>query len=123
MTTILIVEDQPDIRKLGRLTLDRADREITEATDGESAWAAIQAKCPDIVLLDIMMPGQPDGLQLCERIKGDQATCRAKVVLVSARGHRNDMVIGRQAGADEYILKPFSPSRLAEVVQALSPPG
>ena len=120
MQQILIVEDQPEIRKLLRMTLARADREISEAIDGASGWQAALRVCPDIVLLDIMMPGDPDGLQLCERIKSDAATRKAKVVLVSARGHRNDMVIGRQAGADDYLLKPFSPQRLVEVIDALS---
>ena len=120
MKKILIVEDAPEIRKLVRLTLGRPDRSITEAVDGASGWQAALRLQPDIVLLDIMMPGDPDGLQLCQRIKSDPQTCHAKVVLVSARGHRNDMVIGRQAGADDYLLKPFSPLRLVEVVEALS---
>jgi DNA-binding response OmpR family regulator len=122
MKKILIVEDQPEIRKLLRMTLGRPDRSISEAADGASGWRAALELQPDIVLLDIMMPGDPDGLQLCQRIKSDPLTGHAKVILVSARGHRNDMVIGRQAGADDYLLKPFSPLRLVEVVEALSAP-
>jgi len=118
MKQILIIEDQPEIRKLFRMTLTREGRTISEATDGESGWRAVVKIQPDVVLLDIMMPGDPDGLQLCERIKSDESTRHAKVVLVSARGHRNDMLIGRQAGADDYLLKPFSPQRLADVVDA-----
>ena len=70
----------------------------------------------------IMMPGSIDGLQLCERLKGDPATRSIKVVLVSARGHRNDLGIGREAGADDYLSKPFSPMRLIEVVEHLLRP-
>ena len=118
MKQILIVEDQPDIRKLLRMTLGREDRLISEAADGASGWQAVVRLRPDVVLLDIMMPGDPDGLQLCERIKSDESTRHAKVVLVSARGHRNDLLIGKQAGADDYLIKPFSPQRLADVVAA-----
>jgi DNA-binding response OmpR family regulator len=120
MKKILIVEDQPDIRKLMRLTLEADDREIAEAADGASGWEAVMRIRPDIVLLDIMMPGDLDGLQLCRRIKATDLTRETKVVLVSARGHRNDMIIGREAGADDYLLKPFSPQRLLELVQLLS---
>lgn len=120
MEKILIVEDQSEIRKLLRLTLRADDREIVEAIDGASGWdTALQIR-PDIVLLDIMLPGDLDGLQLCRRIKSHAQTCHAKVVLVSARGHRNDMAIGRDAGADDYLLKPFSPQRLLDVVQSFS---
>ena len=119
MKKILIVEGQAEIRKLLRLTLGSAQRQLTEAVDGASGWEAVLRDRPDIVLLDIMMPGDPDGLQLRQRIKSDPQTAHAKVVLVSARGHRNDVVIGRQAGADDYLLKPFSPQRLVEVVEAL----
>jgi DNA-binding response OmpR family regulator len=105
------------------MTLKADGRELTEAVDGASGWDAALRVRPDFVLLDIMMPGEPDGLQLCRRIKADALTRAAKVVLISARGHRNDMAIGREAGADDYLLKPFSPQRLIEVIRALSTQG
>ena len=120
---ILIVEDQPEIRKLLRLTLAGGQHELTEAVDGASGWDAVRLIQPDLVLLDIMMPGEPDGLQLCRQIKAFEGTRAAKVVLISARGHRNDMAIGREAGADDYLLKPFSRQRLLEVIQALTTPA
>jgi len=123
MTQILVVEDQPELRKLMRMTLAQVDCDIAEAVDGASGWDQALRVRPDVVLLDIMMPGDLDGLELCRRIKADDRTRAAKVVLVSARGHRNDMSIGREAGADDYLLKPFSPSRLVEVIQRLSAPG
>jgi DNA-binding response OmpR family regulator len=119
MPKILVVEDQPEIRKLIRIVLGTAGHELFEAVDAESGMAQALAVRPDLVLLDIMMPGSMDGLQLCEWLKGNASTQHAKVVLVSARGHRNDLSIGRSAGADDYLLKPFLPTRLLEVVRGL----
>lgn len=119
MKHILIVEDQPEIRHLVRMTLDAPDYQLSEAADAEAAWSAALQTPPDLVLLDIMMPGPLDGLQLCQRLKTDARTGGAKVVLVSARGHRNDIDIGRRSGADDYLVKPFSPARLLEVVEQL----
>ncbi|MDE2369720.1 MAG: response regulator [Burkholderiales bacterium] len=123
MKKILIVEDQSDIRRLLRATLEDEGRELREAFDADAGWLQVLEWRPDLVLLDIMMPGSIDGLQLCEHIKGDAATRATKVVLVSARGHRNDLGIGRDAGADDYLSKPFSPLRLIEIVERLSRPG
>jgi DNA-binding response OmpR family regulator len=120
---ILIVEDQADLRKLMQMTLELDDHELHEAGDAESGWDVALAVLPDLVLLDIMMPGTIDGLDLCRRLKADPRTARTKVVLVSARGHRNDMQIGLDAGADDYLLKPYSPMRLIEVVAAMAPPS
>ena len=119
MTRVLIVEDEASIRSLVRLTLADTGLELTEAVDGASGWEAALKVQPDVILLDIMMPGGIDGLQLCQRLKADERTRSAKVVLVSARGHRNDISIGREAGADDYLLKPFSPQRLVDLVQRL----
>lgn len=120
MTKILIVDDQPQLRRLLRETLADFDCDLAEAADAEAAWKSAVRRPPDIVLLDIMLPGHEDGLQLCARLKADPRTAHAKVVLVSARGHRNDMRIGLDAGADDYLLKPFSPLRLLAVVQKLA---
>ncbi|MBU6258307.1 MAG: response regulator [Burkholderiales bacterium] len=119
MKKILIVEDQADIRRLLCTTLEDEGRELREAVDADAGWLAVLDWRPDLVLLDIMMPGSIDGLQLCERIKSDPATRATRVVLVSARGHRNDLGIGREAGADDYLSKPFSPQRLMEIAERL----
>jgi DNA-binding response OmpR family regulator len=119
MPKILIVEDQPEVRGLLRMTLEAEAFDVIEAGDGASGWDATLAHQPTLVLLDIMLPGTIDGLDLCRRIKADARTQRCKVVLVSARGHRNDMQIGLDAGADDYLLKPFNPLRVIEVVDAL----
>jgi len=117
---ILIVEDQADLRKLMQMTLGLDDHELHEAPDAQAGWDAALVHQPDLVLLDIMMPGTMDGLDLCRRLKADPRTARTKVVLVSARGHRNDMQIGLDAGADDYLLKPYSPMRLLDVVSAMA---
>lgn len=119
MNTLLIIEDHAEIRSLIRATLEQDDLEIVEAADASAGWELVQRLHPAIVLLDIMMPGEIDGLDLCRRIKADAATRATKVVMVSARGHRNDMTIGQEAGADDYLLKPFSPVRLMETVERL----
>jgi len=119
MKRVLIVEDQPDIRKLIRMTLEFEAYEIHEAADGAFGLNLARATKPDIVLLDVMMPGELDGLQVCHRLKNDPATRHIKVVLLTARGQARDREAGQQAGADEYLVKPFSPLQLIETIERL----
>jgi two-component system, OmpR family, phosphate regulon response regulator PhoB len=119
MHRVLIVEDQTDIRKLIRMTLEFEDFEIHEASDGAFGLSMARAIKPDIVLLDVMMPGEMDGLQVCQQIKLDPATRHMKVVLLTARGQARDREAGQQAGADEYLVKPFSPLQLIETIERL----
>ena len=117
MKRVLIVEDQTDIRKLIRMTLEFEDYEIYEAADGSAGLHAAREICPDLVLLDIMMPGELDGLQVCQKIKGDPALRATKVVLLTARGQVRDREAGQVAGANDYLVKPFSPLQLIEVIE------
>lgn len=119
MKRILIVEDQADIRKLIRMTLEFEDYEIREAADGASGLRLARDFRPDLMLLDVMMPGELDGLQVCRRIKHDDATQSIRVVLLTARGQARDREAGREAGADEYLVKPFSPLQLIETIERL----
>jgi CheY-like chemotaxis protein len=119
MKRVLIVEDQADIRKLIRMTLKFEPYEIHEAADGAFGLRMAGAVKPDLMLLDVMMPGELDGLQVCERIKTDPATRDIKVVLLTARGQVRDRESGQQAGADEYLVKPFSPLQLIETIERL----
>ncbi len=119
MKKILIVEDQPDIRKLIRMTLEFEDYEIHEAADGAFGLRMASAVAPDLVLLDVMMPGELDGLQVCQRIKSDPKLGHLKVVLLTARGQARDREAGQQAGADDYLVKPFSPLQLIETIERL----
>jgi two-component system phosphate regulon response regulator PhoB len=119
MKRILIVEDQADIRKLIRMTLEFENYEIHEASDGSFGLRMAQAIKPDVMLLDVMMPGELDGLQVCQRIKSDPAMKLTKVVLLTARGQQKDREAGEQVGADEYLIKPFSPLQLIETLERL----
>lgn len=117
MNKILIVEDQADIRKLIRMTLEFDNYELHEAADGDTGIHMVTAVNPDIVLLDVMMPGSLDGFQVCERIKSNPATRNKIVVMLTARGQQSDLQAGTTAGADAYLTKPFSPLELIEKVE------
>ena len=116
---ILIVEDQSDIRKLIRLTLELGNNEIHEAENGEAGWHMVKALRPDLVLLDVMMPGSLDGYQVCQKIRQEPALRHTPVILLTARGQQSDFEMGRQAGADAYLTKPFSPLELIDTADAL----
>lgn len=119
MKNILVVDDHPDLRMLVRMTLELGDYSVTEARDAVSADASVRADRPDLVLLDIMMPGAFDGLELCRRIKADPALRATRVVLLTARGSQEDRNAARTAGADHFLVKPFKPSQLLEIVGQL----
>ena len=119
MKRILIVEDQADIRKLIRMTLEFESYEIHEASDGAFGLRMAIAVLPDLVLLDVMMPGEMDGLQVCQAIKSNPALASVKVVLLTARGQAGDREAGKRAGADEYLVKPFSPLQLMDTIERL----
>jgi DNA-binding response OmpR family regulator len=116
---ILIVEDQPDICKLIRMTLEFGDFEIHEAHDGESGLNMARAVQPTLMLLDVMMPGLLDGYQVCQRIKQDPTMARIKVIMLTARGQASDLAMGEAAGADAYLVKPFSPLELIDRVEGM----
>ncbi|MFO1326202.1 MAG: response regulator [Rubrivivax sp.] len=119
MKRVLIVEDQADIRKLIRMTLEFEDYEIHEASDGAAGLRVARDIKPDLMLLDVMMPGELDGLQVCHHVKSDPSTRDTRVVLLTARGQARDREVGREAGADEYLVKPFSPLQLIETIERL----
>ena len=117
---ILLVDDQADIRKLIRLTLQHLDdAEVHEADNGGDGWRLAQDIRPDLMLLDVMMPGELDGLQVCKQIKTDPELRHIRVILLTARGQARDLEAGREAGADEYLVKPFSPLQLIETIEKL----
>lgn len=116
---ILLVEDHADIRRLIRMTLEFESVEIHEAADAVAGLALAQALRPDLVLLDLMMPGPMDGLALCRALRADPALARVPVVVLSARGHASDRQATREAGADVHLVKPFSPMQLLELTGSL----
>lgn len=119
MKRILIVEDQPDIRKLIRMTLEFEPYDVHEAADGVTGLRVAGEVRPDLMLLDVMMPGELDGLQVCRKIKSDPELKAIRVILLTARGQARDLEAGREAGADEYLVKPFSPLQLIETIERL----
>ena len=119
MKRILITEDQADIRKLIHMPLEFEDYEIREAPDGMEGLRVAKEFHPDLMLLDIMMPGELDGLQVCRNIKADPVLKTIKVVLLTARGQVADRQAGKDAGADGYLIKPFSPLELIETLEGM----
>lgn len=118
MHTLLLVDDHADIRRLIRLTLGKEYR-LLEADNGVSALAMVRAERPQLVVLDIMMPGELDGLQVLDAIRSDPALKSTRVILVTARGQATDCALGEAHGADAYIVKPFSPLQLGARIREL----
>ena len=116
---ILIVEDHADIRRLIRMTLEFENHEIHEAANADEGLLAVRGLMPDLLLLDIMMPGDMNGLDLCRLVKSDPSLGMPQVVLLTARGQSQDIEAGMNAGADAYLLKPFSPLKLIETIDSL----
>lgn len=104
---ICVVDDEEDLIELLRHHLTREGYEVTTAMDGEEALELIENTLPDLVLLDLMLPGM-DGLTICRKLKLKPKTARIPIVIVSAKGEESDVVVGLELGADDYISKPFS---------------
>ena len=116
MQTILIVEDQQDVQSLLGIALKLPDRRLLHAFDGEQGLALARAERPDLVVLDIMMPGEMDGLALLRILRADEALSAVKVVVMSARTRQKDVEAALAAGADDFLPKPFRLKVLQEVV-------
>lgn len=122
MKKLLIVDDKAEVRNLLRLTLASDDHVTREADNGLDALQLIRDWRPDIVLLDIMMPGEIDGLEVCNRVKQDPALRKTIVAMLTARGQESDLQAGQAVGADAYLVKPFSPTQLITMVNRLTHP-
>lgn len=122
MSHILIVDDQAVIRRLLAITLGK-DYDILEAEDGLGALEAIRRHHPQVVLLDVMLPGAMDGLQVLDAIKGNPLTREILVAMVTARGQTADSDDARRRGADAYFIKPFSPLQVLAWVQSKLAPS
>ncbi|HZD55208.1 MAG TPA: response regulator [Anaerolineales bacterium] len=118
MTKILIAEDERDIRDLITFTLRFAGYEVIAATNGQEAFELAGQEMPDLVLMDVRMP-RMTGYEACKRIKSEENTRRIPVVFLSAKGQEAEVNAGMEAGAEEYILKPFSPDELTEQVRLI----
>ncbi|MGQ9731469.1 MAG: response regulator [Candidatus Zipacnadales bacterium] len=115
---VLVVEDEKDILELVQYNLNKEGYEVTCATSGEEALRQARADLPDLILLDLMLPGI-DGLDVCRLLKGDQRTAHIPIIMLTAKTEEADIVTGLEMGADDYITKPFSPRVLSARVRAV----
>ncbi len=115
---ILIVEDERDISELIRFNLEQEGFAVVVAEDGEQALAAARRARPALVILDLMLPGIP-GLEVCRRLRGQEATARLPILMLTAKAAETDRVVGLEMGADDYLTKPFSPRELIARIRAL----
>jgi len=122
MKRILIADDESHIRRILEFNLERAGFEVVSTQDGQEALAAVLAQPPDLVILDVSMPGMT-GLDVCRRLKRDAGFAATPVFLLTARGQESDAEAGRAAGADQFFTKPFSPRELVEAVKKALRPG
>lgn len=118
MKQIYIVEDEKDIVDLLQYNLEKEGYRVLSSNDGSEALKRIPEKSPDLILLDLMLPGT-DGLTVCRTLKGDPKTARIPVVMLTAKGEESDKVVGLELGADDYITKPFSIKELMARVKAV----
>jgi two-component system alkaline phosphatase synthesis response regulator PhoP len=117
-THVLVVEDDEDIQQLVEYNLLKEGFKVTVAENGEEGLRLARAEHPDLLLLDLMLPGM-DGLTVCRTLKRDPATARLAVIMLTAKGEEADIVTGLELGADDYITKPFSPKVLLARVRAV----
>ena len=115
---VLIVDDEPNIVLSLQFLLDREGYDVVVARDGESALASAAGAPPDLVVLDLMLPGI-DGYEVCRRLRAAPDTENARIVLVTARGREAERVRGLEEGADAYVTKPFSTRELMTIVARL----
>ena len=118
MTSVLVVDDDPDVCDLVRYKLEQSGFDVRRASDGDQALREVDAQVPDLVLLDIMMPGM-SGLEVLERWRANGATEKLPVIMLTAKAQENDVERGFELGADDYVIKPFSPRELARRVTAV----
>jgi len=118
MQTILIVEDERDLAELVAFNLEREGFKTAIATDGARAMEIIQERVPDLIILDLMLPGMM-GTDICKALKKDSATARIPVIMLTAKGEEIDRVVGFEVGADDYVVKPFSTRELLLRIKAV----
>ncbi len=116
--TILVIDDEKDLIELVRYNLEKEGYDVIAATDGASGLEVIRKHRPELVMLDLMMPGM-DGLQVCQRLRADQRTAHTPVIMLTAKATESDRIVGLELGADDYVTKPFSPREVIARVKAL----
>jgi DNA-binding response OmpR family regulator len=115
---VLIADDEPNIVVSLEFLMKREGHRVSIARDGDAALAAIRAERPDLVLLDVMMPGR-SGFEVCQAVRADASLAAVKILMLSAKGRDTDLAKGSALGADAYMTKPFSTRELADRVRDL----
>lgn len=115
---VLAIEDEPDILTVLEYNLAREGFTVATASNGEDGVRAANREKPDIVLLDLLLPGL-DGIEVCRQLKQDAATCNIPIIMLTAKGEESDVVLGLGMGADDYVTKPFSPKELMARIRAV----
>jgi len=116
--TVLVVEDEPQIQELVAINLEHSGHRVRRAASAEEAEAAIRAALPDVVVLDWMLPGE-SGVSLARRLRADARTRDLPILMLTARAMEQDKISGLEAGADDYLTKPFSPRELVARIKAV----
>jgi len=115
---ILVVDDEEDVLELVRYNLDKNGYKVDVATSGEQALGKARAKPPELIMLDLMLPGI-DGLEVCKKLKSDPKMEHIPIIMLTAKGEESDIVTGLELGADDYVTKPFSPRVLIARVRRI----
>jgi phosphate regulon transcriptional regulator PhoB len=115
---ILVVEDEPDIRKLVQYNLTQERFSVLEAEDGEQALRLLQREKPNLVILDLMLPGL-SGMELCKLLRQRSETAKLPILMLTAKAGEADRIVGLEMGADDYLAKPFSPREMVARVRAI----
>ena len=120
--SLIVVDDDPFIARLLEIELTAVGYDVRAANDGERAFELARERCPELVLADVMMPHM-DGFELTRKLREDERTASAKVILLTARGLSADRLAGFSVGADDYVVKPFdTPELLARIADVLARP-
>jgi two-component system response regulator MtrA len=119
VTYVLVVDDDPVLCELVSYELEQWGFDVRQAADADEAWREVAARVPDLVLLDVVMPGD-SGLDLLERWRGNPATAAMPVIMLSAKAREHDVERGFELGADDYVIKPFSPREVARRATAIT---
>jgi DNA-binding response OmpR family regulator len=119
VTYVLVVDDDPVLCELVSYELEQWGFDVRQAADADEAWREVATRVPDLVLLDVVMPGD-SGLDLLERWRGNPATAAMPVIMLSAKAREHDVERGFELGADDYVIKPFSPREVARRATAIT---
>lgn len=118
MVCVLVVDDSPQVRRLLRVMLESSGHHVVEAADGRSAWHLLQTDQPDLVIMDVTMPG-PSGLEVCRAIRDDERFSTVPVIILTASGVLNGERQAMESGATVFVQKPFSPAVLTRVIDGV----